>query len=397
MNSVVRTLAPFAVLSAGFGLAALSIWTRPTPERTEARPRVARVVVEPIEVGPRPVEVSGTGTVIPARSVDLRSEVAGRVVAAHPALEPGGRLRRGRVAVRLDARDYRVRVTEAKAALQQARFEFELEEGRQVVARREFELLGRDSTELGEASLALREPHLRNARAAVEGAEASLELAQTNLERTRIRVPFNAIVREESVERGLLVDRQTILARLVGTDRFWVRVSIPVAALEWVRFEDAGGEATPVRVRQDLGQGRSVEKLGRLVRLLSDLDPRGRLARVLVAVDDPLDLKKPPEQREPLLLDAFVEVRMRGRRLEEVATVPRRALREGDSVWIMAPDDTLEIRSVSPAWKGPRTVYVRGELRAGERLVVSRIPTPVPGMQLRRVPGSSVGTEKESL
>lgn len=397
MNSVVRTLAPFAVLSAGFGLAALSIWTRPTPERTEARPRVARVVVEPIEVGPRPVEVSGTGTVIPARSVDLRSEVAGRVVAAHPALEPGGRLRRGRVAVRLDARDYRVRVTEAKAALQQARFEFELEEGRQVVARREFELLGRDSTELGDASLALREPHLRNARAAVEGAEASLELAQTNLERTRIRVPFNAIVREESVERGLLVDRQTILARLVGTDRFWVRVSIPVAALEWVRFEDAGGEATPVRVRQDLGQGRSVEKLGRLVRLLSDLDPRGRLARVLVAVDDPLDLKKPPEQREPLLLDAFVEVRMRGRRLEEVATVPRRALREGDSVWIMAPDDTLEIRSVSPAWKGPRTVYVRGELRAGERLVVSRIPTPVPGMQLRRVPGSSVGTEKESL
>jgi RND family efflux transporter MFP subunit len=397
VNSVVRTLAPFAVLSAGFGLAALSIWTRPTPERTEARPRVARVVVEPIEVGPRPVEVSGTGTVIPARSVDLRSEVAGRVVAAHPALEPGGRLRRGRVAVRLDARDYRVRVTEAKAALQQARFEFELEEGRQVVARREFELLGRDSTELGDASLALREPHLRNARAAVEGAEASLELAQTNLERTRIRVPFNAIVREESVERGLLVDRQTILARLVGTDRFWVRVSIPVAALEWVRFEDAGGEATPVRVRQDLGQGRSVEKLGRLVRLLSDLDPRGRLARVLVAVDDPLDLKKPPEQREPLLLDAFVEVRMRGRRLEEVATVPRRALREGDSVWIMAPDDTLEIRSVSPAWKGPRTVYVRGELRAGERLVVSRIPTPVPGMQLRRVPGSSVGTEKESL
>jgi RND family efflux transporter MFP subunit len=397
VNPVVRTLAPFAVLSAGFGLAALSIWTRPTPERTEARPRVARVVVEPIEVGPRPVEVSGTGTVIPARSVDLRSEVAGRVVAAHPALEPGGRLRRGRVAVRLDARDYRVRVTEAKAALQQARFEFELEEGRQVVARREFELLGRDSTELGEASLALREPHLRNARAAVEGAEASLELAQTNLERTRIRVPFNAIVREESVERGLLVDRQTILARLVGTDRFWVRVSIPVAALEWVRFEDAGGEATPVRVRQDLGQGRSVEKLGRLVRLLSDLDPRGRLARVLVAVDDPLDLKKPPEQREPLLLDAFVEVRMRGRRLEEVATVPRRALREGDSVWIMAPDDTLEIRSVSPAWKGPRTVYVRGELRAGERLVVSRIPTPVPGMQLRRVPGSSVGTEKESL
>jgi RND family efflux transporter MFP subunit len=397
VNPVVRTLAPIAVLAAGFGLAALSIWTRPTPERTEARPRVARVVVEPIEVGPRPVEVSGTGTVIPARSVDLRSEVSGRVVAAHPALEPGGRLRRGRVAVRLDARDYRVRVTEAKAALQQARFELELEEGRQVVARKEFELLGRDSTELGDASLALREPHLRNARAAVEGAEASLELAQTNLERTRIRVPFNAIVREESVERGLLVDRQTVLARLVGTDSFWVRVSIPVAALEWVRFEDAGGEATLVRVRQDLGQGRSVEKLGRLVRLLSDLDPRGRLARVLVAVDDPLDLKKPPEQREPLLLDAFVEVRMRGRRLEEVATVPRQALRQGDSVWIMAPDDTLEIRSVSPAWKGPQTVYVRGELRAGERLVVSRIPTPVQGMQLRRVPGSSVGTEGESL
>jgi hypothetical protein len=49
----------------------------------------------------------------------------------------------------------------------------------------------------------------------------------------------------------------------------------------------------------------------------------------------------------------------------------------------MNDDDTLEIRDVEIAWTEPEAVLVTGGLEANERVVTSRIPTPVPNMLLR--------------
>lgn len=391
MSHVARIVAPIAVLSVGAAAAVLLVRAKPEPKRTQPAPLVARVSVEPVTVGPRPVRVSGMGTVVAARQVDLRPEVQGRVVEQHPDLVPGGHLPAGATAVRIDPRDFQARVVEAEAQLQRARFELELEEGRQTVAKREFELLGRDQADMvGNDALALRKPHLANALAAVRAAESGLEVAKLSLARTRLKVPFNALVQDEAVDLGQYVTNQNVVARMVGTDSFWVRVSIPVAALEWVAREEGKSHAT---VRMDVGQGQVIEKPAHLVRLLGDLDPRGRLARVLVEVEDPLDLELPLAERRPLLLGSFVEVIIEGRDLEDVALIPRIALREGDTVWIMKPDDTLEVRPVEPTWRGPEKVYVRNQLEAGERLITSRIATPVPGMPLQLIGGLQTDVE----
>jgi hypothetical protein len=49
----------------------------------------------------------------------------------------------------------------------------------------------------------------------------------------------------------------------------------------------------------------------------------------------------------------------------------------------MNDQDLLEIRDVEIAWTEPDSVLITGGLQPNERVVTSRIPTPVPNMLLR--------------
>src|SRR5690606_11471235 len=133
-----------------------------------------------------------TGTVVPARSVALSAEVGGRVTWMTPDLVPGGRIAANKPLLQIDARDYKLAVEQQYAAVDRARTELELERGRRKIAEREWELLGKGSG--GDGNLALREPQMRTAEVAVKAAESGLERARLAVGRTKISLPFNALV-----------------------------------------------------------------------------------------------------------------------------------------------------------------------------------------------------------
>jgi len=377
VNTFIRYAAPIIVMAFGLGLAVLFVVTRASPERSVPEPLPTRVEVQAVSSEARPVLVSGTGEVMAARQVQLMPEVSGRVRSHHPALRPGGVVAEGALLVALDARDYQAALAQAEANLEQARFQLELEQGRQRIAQKEFELLRQDEA-MGpaEKALALRKPHLRNAEAAVRAAESAVDKAKLDVARTRIRAPFDAFVKTESVDLGQLVNPQASIATLIGTEAFWVQTSVPVSALSWV------GPGTKASLRQ-VTSGRAIERKGEVIEVLSDLDEVGRMARVLVRIADPLHLERPAAERRPLLVGAFVEASLEGRAVEDVAVIPRPALRGDGEVWLMDAEDRLEIREVEIVWRGRDEVYVQRGLDPGERLVTSRIATPVPGMELR--------------
>jgi hypothetical protein len=130
-----------------------------------------------------------------------------------------------------------------------------------------------------------------------------------------------------------------------------------------------------------------------VIRLQSDLDPQGRMARILIAIDDPLQLddlagdqKADPRAGErgiPVLLDAYVNLDIHGRHTEQLVAVPRRAIRNGDQAFILADDDTLTIETIDIAARRPQTLLVRSGVQDGDQLIVSPIATPVEGMRLR--------------
>ncbi|MDH3726727.1 MAG: hypothetical protein OER77_04280, partial [Myxococcales bacterium] len=85
----------------------------------------------------------------------------------------------------------------------------------------------------------------------------------------------------------------------------------------------------------------------------------------------------------PLLLGSFVDVAVTATPIENAVRVPRGALRNGQNVYVMNDEDLLEIRTVQIVWTEPDTVLVSGGLEPNERVVISRIPTPIPNMLLR--------------
>jgi hypothetical protein len=118
-----------------------------------------------------------------------------------------------------------------------------------------------------------------------------------------------------------------------------------------------------------------------VIRLRSDLDEKGRMARVLAAVDDPLGLAD--AERPALLLGAFVRAEIQGRRLKNVLALDRNWLRDGDVVWVMDSAGKLAIRRPQIVYRGTDQVFIRDGVEAGDRIVTSNLAVAVTGMPLR--------------
>ena len=391
MNKVLRVLLPLVVVLVAVALAGMMVRSRPEAKRAEPKQAAMLVDVAVLEPESRRVHVAGMGTVVPEQSVTLQPQVSGVIVWASPSLQAGGRFKKGEVIARLDDRDYRLRLKQRKSDVTRARFESKVEQGRASVAEREWRLLNGSvqTTSLGRA-LALRKPHKEAAAARAQAAESATNQAELDLLRTVLRAPFNCVVQRRQASVGQLVSPQSPVATLVATDRFLVQVSVPVEHLAWIAVPGLNGEeGASAEVVQRVGGQATSSRVGRVLRLLGELDPMGRMARLSLAIDGPLDVTGTSDEAAsqqgttPLLLGAYVEVSIAGKVLESVYAIARSALHDGDVIWLVGRGDLLEVRAVDVLWRERDVVLVATGLRAGMRLVSSHLPSPVPGMKLR--------------
>lgn len=376
-------LALAAIAFAGF-VSWMLLKTAPDTEPEDEQVAAKIVQVMPLESRDERIIVTAWGTVIPAREVTIRPQVSGRIIEQHEALIPGGLLEQNASLLRIDPSDYELAVTEATAELEEARFEFDTEQGRQVVAKREWEQLRRELSGIEtNPSLALREPHLKRAEALVEKAENAIARARLDLQRTEILVPFNSVVIEESVESGQLVENGDEICRLVGTDAFWVRATLPISELKWIQLPRQDKHGSTTEVYLDSGHESEHPWKGEVIRLLGDLEAEGRMARILVEVEDPLGRGSESSRPSPLLLNSYVRVDIEAGKLSDVISIPRPALREGNRLWLVGDDKRVRIAEPEILWTRENTVLVPAStLRPGEQLIVSELKAALPGMKV---------------
>jgi RND family efflux transporter MFP subunit len=373
---------PLLILAAGAGLMWFMISRRPEPQREERKDPGALVEVLAVTRGERRVRVHGTGTVQPRQEVSLTPQVDGRVTEIAPGFIAGAFFRKGEVLFHIEDADYRLAVDRARAALAKAEYDLASMEGQARIARQEWERL-----QLGNGDepnpLVLYEPQLKNARASLLAARASLQQAELDLQRTVLRAPFNAVVLSESVDPGQYVRSGTAVAVLAGTDRAEIVVPLPLEELAWLEIPRKGGADSGSTADVELSAGdRTYRWSGRVVRRLGDVDPQGRMARLVVAVDDPYGLKKDGRERPELAMGTFVQVVLHGAVLKDVAVIPAAALRDGGSVWIMN-DGHLKIRPVEVVRRARDEVVISGGLGPGDRVVLTNLAGAAEGMKLR--------------
>ncbi len=388
---VLRILLPLAVLAVS---AAVGLWLLETKPQAKPRPKARHatlVEVRSVAFGPQATLISAMGTVQAAREVELKPQVSGEIVEISGNLVPGGHFRQGDQLLKIDPTDYRLAVRQLAGEVAKVESELQMEQGNQLVARREYELLG-EAVSDEEKALMLRQPQLATLRASLEAARAKLEQAGIELQRTEIAAPFNAVVLSRGVDIGARVSESSALVTLVGTDEYWVEVSVPVSQLRWIEVPRGGAESgSLVRIYDRAAWGEGIYRQGRVIRLAAGLEEQGRMARLLVRVDDPLGLKPENAAKPAMLINAYVRVEIEGEEIASATAVERKLIREGESVWVMDAEGRLEIRPVKIAFKGSEQVLITGGLTADDRLVVSDLSAPVPGMALRLQDGSEGG------
>jgi len=285
---LIKIILPVCLILAG--AAGWSYFKSQEPKMERKPPEKQAVVVETVSMksGNYQSWVHVMGTVIPDKEIVLKSKVSGEILSISPGFVQGGVMKKGETLLKIDDSDYMIEVKKAKSALDKVLSDLAIEKGSQLIAIEELKLINEAARgEITATDLALRKPQLVQVKAAVEKAMADLEKAQLNLSRTKVLVPFNALVLEKQVDSGSLVTVQGTLATLVDVDTYRVEAQVPPDRLAVLQINQISGSDATVHSQysNQIWQGKVVRTTGKMT-------TKSRMAGVIILVPDPLGLKR---------------------------------------------------------------------------------------------------------
>ncbi|GAB4126739.1 MAG: efflux RND transporter periplasmic adaptor subunit [Rhodothalassiaceae bacterium] len=379
MRKLLVILAPVGVILLGIlGVVALHA-TKPAPKKEVVEQRPASLYVESVRREPVTLEILSQGTVASRNEIDLISEVSGRIVEVAPAFVAGGTFRKGDLLLRIEDANYRFAVTEAEAQVAAAALAAATEEARAEVARKQWKWNEIEEKTDSPTALALKIPHVQDARARLAAARAQLERAQLDLAKTEIRAPFDGRMREKSAGIGQFVGVGARLGRIFSTEIVEVRLPLTDQQLAELGLPVAytaksRDEAPEVTLEATLA-GQVRQWKGRIMRTDAVIDRETRLYHAIAEVVDPYGDRK--EGTVPLPVGLFVTAHIPGRQMKEAYIFPRAALRGNDRVYALDDEDRIVFRTVDVISSNAERVVVGGGVFEGERVVVS----PVSGVR----------------
>lgn len=372
---------PIAILAVAGGLAFLIASSGDEPEREEPEQAALLVDVVQPEINQGSFTVRAQGTVSPRIETELVSEVSGKIEWMSEDFVAGGVFSAGQVLTRIDPSDYETALLAAQAELASARATLADEQARSDAARQDYQRLYGDSRQPGE--LVLRQPQVDRAKAAVQAREAAVARARRDLERTRIKLPFNGMVRSRDANLGQYVTTGTSLGAAFSTGRAEVRLPVSERDLAFLDIPITESGRTIDRPVTLVGSvsGQPARWDARLVRTEGVVDADTRLTYLVAEIDDPYSLE-PDSDRPALPVGTFVEAEVPGRDASGLVLLPTQAVHDGNRVYVANDQDELEIREVEIVRMTPREVYASGPLDADDRVITTAIPAPVPGLRL---------------
>jgi hypothetical protein len=185
------------------------------------------------------------------------------------------------------------------------------------------------------------------------------------------------------VNIGSQVSRGDNLGHLVGIDTYWVEATVPLSKLRRLTFPDGGKErGSPVRVRNRTAWEEGEYRQGYLYKLMGSLEDQTRMARVLVAVPDPLGRLNETNDLPALMIGSFVETQIQAGQISGVIRLNRDYIRKNETVWTME-DKKLRIKDVNIVFRDARYAYISEGLEENAKVVTTNLTTVADGARLR--------------
>jgi membrane fusion protein (multidrug efflux system) len=359
----------------------------------------------PSAAAPPPPEVSviqvkgenvATYREYPARTyardmVEVRGRVDGYI--ERRTFDIGSDVQAGQVLYVLDLRPYDAEVKRARGALSQAtadiaQAEANLLKARQDVARLE-PLVQKEAAAKQDLDNAIAALHA--AEAAVEARQATLEanramvrIAELNLEYATIRAPISGRVGDSLVQVGGLVTKSSPqpLTTIVPLDPVWVRFQVSEAELPI--FEHAQSRSLPIELV--LNDGTVHRQPGRIENTLNSVNTKTGTMEVQAMFRNP---------DHSVLPGQFARVRVQTAERIQALLVPQKAVQElqgQQSVLTLAPDNTVQVRSVVTGDRVDQRWIIEQGLKPGEAVIVEGLQKARPGTKVTPLPDTAASS-----
>jgi RND family efflux transporter MFP subunit len=422
-----RALSALLVLGLGIRLAIFFVQNKPEAKTQEPTELELSVRLSPAKPSRQTVMLTAHGISEPNRTVNLTSEVSGKIVSMPRNLKAGHLVKQDELLLQIDDRDYQAALVDAEATV--IRLEANLEQldtteqsdkAQLKLAKRSFELAQQEFERIQglyknnesvsltavetaertanqassqvialEQSLSLTPSRRKETESQLNAAKARVAVAKHNLERTRIKAPFPARILESSVEIGSNVQPGMSLFRL-SDDRV-IEIPITVTAqdlVQWMSFDSAESDRgwfAPLRkepVDISWSSGTGLHHWQGVLDRIVDFDSTTRTATLAVRVEGPA-LRSEPSGL-PLTSGMFCTVSIPGREVEHVFMLPRGAVTFDEKVYI-SDQGRLRTVDVNVLRSSGDQVMVQGGIQEGDLVVLTRLVAPLEGTLLKPV------------
>lgn len=408
-----QLLLPLLALAAAFAGAQYLRATKPVaPPRkvVETRIPVTTAVAALQEVRPT---ISAFGTTVAGRQVEMRSLVAGRVIETGTKLRDGAIVPKGGLLLTIDPFDYRAKIEETKAQIAEA--EAKVTELEAALALEVTNLaFAKEQLRLGEADLKraselsrrgtladrsvderrlvvsqrrqvvqrtqnnldVQRARIRQQKALIARWKTSLARDERRLAETKLLAPFEAYVTDVGAQVGRMLNANDRVATLI--DRNWIDVTFTLSDRQYGRLlQDGGGVVgRSVTVVWDIG-AKPVSYTATIDRISARVSSNTGGVEVFARI-------KNPASGVPIRAGAFVKIEIADILYTKVIKLPSTAVYDGSKVYV-AKDGRLSERKVDVIGVDGTKLLVRGDIKAGERIVVTRLSAPGPGVAVQDV------------
>lgn len=342
------------------------------------------------------------GALAPNQQTDVAAETSGKVLAV--GVDIGTPVRRGQMIVKLDDSDFRIRVQQAQAQLEQARATLRQNEAKiglrpgqkfnpenvpeVAAARSALDLAEKNLrryeklVETGDISRAAYDQQksqrdqlaqayqalihqgqqnyatVGNSQAAVDAALTQLSLAKRNLGYTVVSAPMPGYVLDRAADIGEYVSPQQKVATIVNLNPLRVRIDIPEQAISQIHT----GESVSVQVAAYPDRSFA----GHVARISPSVTTASRTLTVEADVENPRAELKPGQ---------FATVRILLPQTEAAVLVPQRALRtiSGSTYVYVIKNGHAEQRLVQQGQAEGDLVELKSGVTADELVATSNV------------------------
>ena len=378
---MIKKLKPLFILLGAFALSYL-LWflgqVQPDPVEELPPPDVIVEILTPKDFQ---VQISSNGTTTPLTQTVLTAEVGGEVIYRSKKFAEGASVIEGEILAKIDDTDLQLQYKNALLQLANAEVQYSLQLAEAEVAKEAWDKIGD-----GVASdLTLKKPQLKQAEAFLEVAKAQVSSAAKKLNKTEIIAPYAGRIQNVNIDLGTTIIPGQPVGAMYTSSEIEITLAVKDNDLQFLSIPMDGRKLNPSEqasvVIESFYKGKTQSWKGKLERVDGVIDPVTRMINLIaVFKNDFIESDKP---NRPIGL--FVEAKIDGITLKNIFEIPINSISEDNEVYIVDKDNQLELRELTILKKYSEFVIIKDGLKAGERIVTSKLSTASNGIKVNPV------------